>query len=200
MTWCTPNLQMHSVNTPASDVLSSSPISQRNCSDCCNVLPVNCLDFSPIAAPKDRPSISKSGLRMRAFSERIDEESNSSSDKSSFHSVSPPPEPMSFNAESQESIAFPSYNSKELDTGYATGSISSSQNVMTSVGNGGTLSRITPVTELMEDCGISRSDMSMDSVAICSEPVKQIDTVSSNLISWPWFPTKCSTPTKTYNF
>lgn len=112
------------------------------------------------------------------------------------------PESMSFCVESQESIPFPSYTSERQDTGYASGSISSSQNITSSEIHFGTLSRITPVTELMGD--IELSSMSCDtSYKNDSKPVKPVPLSNLKAIaesnpcdfqSYPWIPASCSTP------
>ncbi|GIY77789.1 protein aurora borealis, partial [Caerostris extrusa] len=188
--WTTPIRMQNAHGTPASDVLSSSPITPPNCSDSCNVL--TSPPISPIKA-------NISATDGKIITSNNDEETESSSDSPVEHRGE---SFMSFCVESQDTNPFPSYVSERQDTGYATGSINSFGN-MTSETNYGFVSRITPVTELMEECELSNSascDISYKMDCASMEGVTSVDcrtgilSNTCNLKTYPWVPTCCSTP------
>ncbi|XP_042894665.1 protein aurora borealis isoform X1 [Parasteatoda tepidariorum] len=190
--WSTPTSKMHSNHsTPASDVLSSSPITPPNCSESCNIL--SSPPVSPITADRLCTSV-----QMKSF----DEQNNSEIYYSPQNCPAAPETAMSFLTESQEVNSFPASTSEKQDTGYVTGSISSSQNMNFSEVNNALVSRITPVTELMEDCELSSSacDMSYRNTcpSICDsisfDGFKTGQTTSCTEKTHPWLPTCSSTP------
>ncbi|GFS28185.1 protein aurora borealis [Trichonephila inaurata madagascariensis] len=197
--WNSPSVHMRSVHsTPASDILSSSPITPPNCSDSCNML------SSPPVSPIKKADNSQEGVQTETNinQQKTEAEFCKSSNNHIFsNSVMHGPDSfMSFCTESQEANPFPSYGSEKLDTGYVTGSINSFQNTTSSV-NYGFVSRITPVMELMEECELSNSacDMSYkndyksmgDNSVHCQ---KSNLPDSHNFKTYPWMPNCCSTP------
>lgn len=136
---------------------------------------------------------------MRSFNERLDEESNSQLvDKppSQFNHISE--NSMSFCMDSQEAVTFQSYTSEKQDTGYVTGSTFSLQNMTTDT-TSGFQSRITPVTELLDDCGFSNTASNMsfscDNLSIeCESKFKDNDPILWGSNKWSLVPNSCSTP------
>ncbi|GFS71912.1 protein aurora borealis [Nephila pilipes] len=197
--WNSPSVHMRSMHsTPASDVLSSSPITPPNCSDSCNIL------SSPPVSPI-KVGDSQEGVQTEMYvKQEMETVSCKSPNNRMFSSsmIHGPDSFMSFCAESQEANPFPSYGSEKFDAGYATGSISSIQSMTSSV-NYGFVSRITPVMELMEECELSNSacDMSYKNDCISMDG-NSVDCQKNNLPdshnfkTYPWMPNCCSTPAK----
>ncbi|KAG8177575.1 hypothetical protein JTE90_011741 [Oedothorax gibbosus] len=178
----TPTVHMRSVHsTPASDILSSSPITPPNCSDSCNIL--SSPPVSPIAATPF------AGNQLTSY-----DNPKPNSPSPTEHDETTTEIAMSFCVDSQDTNQFPMSNrSERQDTGYATSSsYLSSQNMTSSMFNYGPVSRITPVTELMEECELSNStcDMSYRSDTFAKGP----QPADCNFKTYPWVPTCCSTP------
>ncbi|GBN30364.1 Protein aurora borealis [Araneus ventricosus] len=201
--WSSSPVHMRSVHsTPASDVLSSSPITPPNCSDSCNIL--SSPPISPIKASDFVTDVQTETRDVQQETEGAVPWKSSNNKNFLTSSVNPGGESyMSFCVESQETNPFPSYVSEKQDTGYATGSITSFQNMTSSETNYGFVSRISPVTELMEECELSNSApcdmsfrndcMSMDGVA-SADCQKALVPNSCTFKTCTWIPTCCSTP------
>lgn len=194
--WSTPTASRRSMQSTPSDLLSSSPITPPNCSESCVIR--SSPQMSPIA-----PSSQKS-VRMRSFNERLDEESNSQlTNQATSSQYMHTDTSMSFCMDSQDTCTFPFDASEKQDTGYVTGSMLSLQNVTSSDTTSGFHSRVTPVTELLDDCGISNvalnmscvnSNLSIDAETIPFSKYKEVDSVLYGSSGWSLVPNSCSTP------
>ncbi|KFM61929.1 hypothetical protein X975_11108, partial [Stegodyphus mimosarum] len=107
---------------------------------------------------------------------------------------------MSFCVDSQDTFPNPSNGSERQDTGYVTGSITSSHSGLISDENYVQFSRITPIMELADECDISNSasidNMSyVNSCVPSSDFLKGTDPNSCNFKSLSRMPNCCSTPT-----
>ena len=141
------------------------------------------------------------GIRMRSFNERLDEESNSqATNKPSFDYNNMSETSMSFCMDSQEAVTFQSYSSEKQDTGYVTGSMFSLQNMTSDATTSGFHSRITPITDLLDDCGVSNfsSNMSCTSENMSSDSenpkLKVNESVFWGSDKFSLVPNSCSTP------
>ncbi|XP_055932391.1 protein aurora borealis-like [Argiope bruennichi] len=210
--WSNSPVHMRSVHsTPSSDVLSSSPITPPNCSDSCNILssppvsPIKACNRSPLYPSEFVTDAETETYNIQQENEGTAAWKSGNNNKKFLNSsVNHEGESfMSFCAESQETNPFPSYVSEKQDTGYATGSIASFQNMTSSETNYGVVSRISPVTELMEECELSNSascDMSFKNDYMSIDGVSSADCQKANVLNscnfktYTWVPTCCSTP------
>lgn len=137
---------------------------------------------------------------MRSFIERLDEESNSqATNKTSFDDNHMSETSMSFCMDSQEAVNFQSYSSEKQDTGYVTGSMFSLQNMTSDATTSGFQSRITPVTELLDDVSNFSSNMSCISENMSCDyensKMKVKDPMFWGPDKFALVPNSCSTPT-----